>query len=98
MGFYDGPFYIFIQKGKKRMRVAKFCERNIQFTDADKAIEILRQNHKDAVDVCVTDCFRRCLKCRVQPFCRIQLTTIEANDAEDLVKQILQTVQSGNAK
>ncbi|MDP4106356.1 MAG: DUF1450 domain-containing protein [Bacillota bacterium] len=80
------------------MRVAKFCERNIQFTDADKAIEILRQNHKDVVDVYVTDCFRRCLRCREKPFSRIQLTTIEANNAEDLVKQILQTVQSGNAK
>lgn len=79
------------------MRVAKFCERNIQFTDADKAIEILRQNHKDVVDVYVTDCYRRCLRCREQPFCRIQLTTIEANNAEDLVKQILQTVQIGNA-
>jgi uncharacterized protein YuzB (UPF0349 family) len=80
------------------MRVAKFCEQNTKFTDAGKAIEILRKNHKDVVDVHVTDCFKRCLRCRVQPFCRIQLTTIEANDAEDLVKQILQTVQSGNAK
>ena len=75
------------------MRVAKFCERNIQFTEADKAIDILRQNYKDDVTVGVVDCFRRCLKCRVQPFCRIQLTTIEANDAEALVKQILQTVR-----
>jgi uncharacterized protein YuzB (UPF0349 family) len=90
-------FTFSIQKGKKQMRVAKFCERNIQFTDADKAIEILRQNHKDVVDVRVTDCFRRCLKCRVQPFCRIQLTTIEATDAETLVKQIVQTVKSGNS-
>ncbi len=85
-------FIFLIKKGKRRMRVAKFCERNIQFTEADKAIDILRQHYKDDVAISVVDCFRRCLKCRVQPFCRIQLTTIEANDAETLVKQILQTV------
>ena len=76
------------------MRVAKFCERNILFTDAGKAIEILRQHYKEEVDVIVTDCFRRCLRCRELPFCRIQLTTIEANDAESLVEQIVQTVRS----
>lgn len=76
------------------MRVAKFCERNIEFTDAGKAIKILRQNYKDEVEVVITDCFRRCLRCRELPFCRIQLTTIEANDAETLVKQIVQTVRS----
>lgn len=75
------------------MRVAKFCERNIEFTEVGKAIEILQQNYKEDVTISIVDCFRRCLKCRVQPFCRIQLTTIEANDAESLVKQILQTVQ-----
>lgn len=76
------------------MRVAKFCERNIEFTDAGKAIEILRQNYKDDVEVRVVDCFRRCLRCRIQPFCRIQLTTIEANDAEALVNQIVQTIKN----
>jgi uncharacterized protein YuzB (UPF0349 family) len=65
-----------------------------EFTDACKAIEILRQNHKDEVDVVITDCFRRCLRCKELPFCRIQLTTIEENDAETLVEQIVQTVRS----
>jgi uncharacterized protein YuzB (UPF0349 family) len=78
------------------MRVAKFCERNIKFTDAGKAIESLRQNYKDELEIRVVDCFRRCLKCRIQPFCRIQLTTIEANDAETLVKQILGAVPREN--
>lgn len=75
------------------MRVAKFCERNIEFTDVGKVIERLRQNYKNDVEIRVVDCFRRCLNCRIQPFCRIQLTTIESNNAEDLVKQILQAVQ-----
>jgi uncharacterized protein YuzB (UPF0349 family) len=79
------------------MRVAKFCERNLNFTDASKAVDILKQNHKDDVEVVVTDCFRRCLRCRELPFCRIQLTTIEANDAESLVEQVVQTVRSQNA-
>jgi uncharacterized protein YuzB (UPF0349 family) len=79
------------------MRVAKFCERNVQFTDADKAIEILQQHYQDKVEVRVVDCFRRCLRCRVQPFCRIQLTTIEANNADDLVLQIVQAVQGENS-
>ncbi|WP_373889903.1 DUF1450 domain-containing protein [Neobacillus cucumis] len=78
------------------MRVAKFCERNIEFTEADKAIESLRMNYRDDIEIRVVDCFRRCLKCRVQPFCRIRLTTIEANDAEALVKQILKAVQREN--
>lgn len=79
------------------MRVAKFCERNIQFTEAGKAIESLRQNYTEYVEVRVVDCFRRCLRCRVQPFCRIQLTTVEASDGESLVKQILQAVQKENS-
>jgi uncharacterized protein YuzB (UPF0349 family) len=79
------------------MRVAKFCERNIEFTDADKAMEILQVNYKEDVEIRVVDCFRRCLRCRVQPFCRIQLTTIEADDAESLVKRILQAVQTENS-
>ncbi|KAA9032411.1 DUF1450 domain-containing protein [Niallia endozanthoxylica] len=79
------------------MRVAMFCERNVEFTDADQAIKSLRQNYQDEVEVRVVDCFRRCLKCRVQPFCRIQLTTIEADDAKGLVQQILQVVHRGNS-
>ncbi len=86
-----------IQKGNKRMRVAKFCERNIEFTDADQAIKSLRQNYKGDVDVRIVDCFRRCLRCRVKPFCRIQLTTIEAEDAKSLVQQILQAVHRENS-
>ena len=74
------------------MRVAKFCERNIKVTEADKVIELLRLHYHDDVDVRIVDCFRRCLECRVRPFCRIQLTTIEADDAESLINKILQTV------
>jgi len=79
------------------MRVAKFCEKNIEFTDADQAIKSLRQNYKEDVEVRVVDCFRRCLRCSVKPFCRIQLTTIEADDAKSLVQQILQVVHRGNS-
>jgi uncharacterized protein YuzB (UPF0349 family) len=75
------------------MRVAKFCERNIKVTDADKVIELLRLHHKKDVDVRIVDCFSRCLECRVRPFCRIQLTTIEADDAGSLINKILQTVK-----
>jgi uncharacterized protein YuzB (UPF0349 family) len=80
-------------KGRMRMRVAKFCERNIEVTEAGKVINILGQDYKDEVEVCVVDCFRRCLECRVKPFCRIQLTTIEADGEKTLVKKILQIVR-----
>ncbi|MBP1154277.1 MULTISPECIES: DUF1450 domain-containing protein [unclassified Paenibacillus] len=75
------------------MRVAKFCERNIKSAGTSEAIDILRRDYQGDVSVAVVDCFRRCLQCRVKPFCRIQLTTIEANDAKALVDQIIQTVQ-----
>ncbi|MEH7073611.1 DUF1450 domain-containing protein [Neobacillus drentensis] len=75
------------------MRVAKFCERNIKVTDADKVIDQLRLHYQKDVDVRIVDCFHRCLECRVRPFCRIQLTTIEADDAESLIEKILQTVK-----
>ncbi|MDQ1002081.1 uncharacterized protein YuzB (UPF0349 family) [Neobacillus niacini] len=75
------------------MRVAKFCERNIKVTDADKVIDLLRLHYQNDVDVRIVDCFSRCLECRVRPFFRIQLTTIEANDARILINKILQTVK-----
>ncbi|MFJ5760473.1 DUF1450 domain-containing protein [Neobacillus sp. NPDC093182] len=75
------------------MRVAKFCERNIQVTDADKVIDLLRLHYQTDVDVCIVDCFSRCLECRVRPFCRIQLTTIEADDAGNLINKIFQAVK-----
>ncbi|MFV2049572.1 MULTISPECIES: DUF1450 domain-containing protein [Bacillaceae] len=75
------------------MKVAKFCERNIEVTDAGKVKDILRRDYQDEVDVVVVDCFRRCLECRVKPFCRIQLTTIEANDGDILVTKIIQSVR-----
>jgi uncharacterized protein YuzB (UPF0349 family) len=75
------------------MKVAKFCERNVEVTGANKVIDILRRDYQDDLAVCVVDCFRRCLECRVKPFCRIQLTTIEDNNEEVLVKKILQTVR-----
>ncbi|MFC3884475.1 DUF1450 domain-containing protein [Bacillus songklensis] len=76
-----------------RVRVAKFCERNIKVTPAGEAIDILRRSYQDDVEVRIVDCFRRCLECRVKPFCRIQLTTMEADKPEILVEKILQTVR-----
>lgn len=70
------------------MRVAKFCENNLQSAGTDEVIQILQREHRDEVEVRIVDCFRRCLACRVKPFCRIQLTTIEADDAAALVEQI----------
>ncbi|WP_257984389.1 hypothetical protein [Neobacillus cucumis] len=32
------------------------------------------------------------LECREKPFCRIQLTTVEAKDAEGLVNKIIQSI------
>lgn len=75
------------------MRVAKFCKRNIKVTDADKVIDLLRLHYQNDVDVRIVDCFSRCLECRVRPFCRIQLTTIEADDCGSLINKILQTVK-----
>ncbi|MFD0825518.1 DUF1450 domain-containing protein [Neobacillus sp. M.A.Huq-85] len=76
------------------MRVAKFCEQNIKVTDIDKVIDHLRTYYQNDVDVSIVDCFRRCLECRVRPFCRIQLTTIEADDAGSLINKLLQAVNS----
>jgi uncharacterized protein YuzB (UPF0349 family) len=75
------------------MRVAKFCERNSKVTDADKVIDLLRLHYQNDIEVSIVDCFSRCLECRVRPFCRIQLTTIEADDAGSLINKILQTVK-----
>lgn len=79
-------------KGRMKMRAAKFCERNVKVTEAGKAADILRRDYEDEVEVCVVDCFRRCLECRVKPFSRIQLTTVEAGDADSLVQKILQAI------
>lgn len=75
------------------MRVVKFCERNIKVTDADKVIDLLRMHFQKDVEVRIVDCFRRCLACGERPFCRIQLTTIEAKDAGSLVSKILQAIK-----
>jgi uncharacterized protein YuzB (UPF0349 family) len=75
------------------MRVIKFCERNIKVTDADKVFDLLRLYYQNDVEVRIVDCFRRCLECRVRPFCRIQLTTIEAKDAGSLVNKILEAIK-----
>lgn len=75
------------------MRVAKFCERNIKVTKADKVIELLSQQYQNDVDVRIVDCFSRCLVCRIRPFCCIQLTTIEADNAGSLINKILRTVK-----
>lgn len=74
------------------MRVAKFCERNIKVTKANIVLDILQQNYQQDIEICVVDCFRRCLECRVTPFCRVQLTTLQDNDVDTLVKKILENV------
>jgi uncharacterized protein YuzB (UPF0349 family) len=74
------------------MRVAKFCKQNVQLGGAREAVDILRRDYHEDVEVLITDCFRRCLECRAKPFCRIQLTTVEAKDAKKLVDEILHTV------
>ncbi|WP_424767550.1 hypothetical protein [Paenibacillus sp. sgz302251] len=72
------------------MKTAKFCERNLKLLPALEAVDILRREHKDLVEIRIVDCFRRCLACRSAPFCRVQLTTIEALDAVSLVGKIIQ--------
>ena len=74
------------------MRVAKFCERNVERTESSEAVSILRKKYSDVVQVQVVDCFRRCLECRRKPFCRIQFDTIESSDAESLVEKIIEKV------
>ncbi|MEW9667951.1 DUF1450 domain-containing protein [Ammoniphilus sp. 3BR4] len=72
--------------------MAKFCERNVEGTDAKTAIQQLEREYSNEVEIRIVDCFRRCLQCRVKPFCRIQLTTIEAEHASALVDKVMQTV------
>ncbi len=75
------------------MRAAKFCERNLLFTEAKVAVERLERGFPEDVEVKIVDCFRRCLECRVKPFCRIQLTTIEAENADVLVEKVLEYIR-----
>lgn len=72
------------------MRTAKFCERNFP---AKEAIDLLKKKYTNDMKVVVVDCFRRCLQCRIKPFCRIQLETIEATDPLTLVEKVLQQVR-----
>lgn len=71
------------------IRAVKFCHRNIKRTDSSETLDVLKQEYKDVVSAYVTDCFRRCLRCRVNPFCRIQLETIEGENAHDLLNKVL---------
>lgn len=80
-------------KEKLRMKAAMFCVRNVGDTSASEALDILIRDHGNEVKVRILDCLRRCLECRVKPFCKIQLTIIEANDAETLVENTLRTVR-----
>ena len=77
------------------MRVAKFCKRNVDRTEAASVIELLRRDFSGDIDVCIVDCLRRCLQCHVKPFSRIQLTTLEEDDAEILVQSIMDNVRQG---
>lgn len=72
------------------MKTAKFCERNLRLPAALEAIDILQREHNGRVALHVVDCFRRCLACRSMPFCRIRLTTVEAQDAASLIEKIIQ--------
>jgi uncharacterized protein YuzB (UPF0349 family) len=76
------------------VRVAKFCEQNSKLTETAEAINTLRRDYHNEVEVCVVDCFSRCLACRTKPFSRIQLTTIEAENSSTLVEKILQTIRN----
>ncbi|NHN30538.1 DUF1450 domain-containing protein [Paenibacillus agricola] len=76
-------------------RVAKFCKRNVERTEAASVVDLLRKDFAEEVDVSIVDCFRRCLQCHVLPFCRIQLTTIEDGDAQVLAKRIMDQVRQG---
>ncbi|GMA65158.1 DUF1450 domain-containing protein [Alicyclobacillus fastidiosus] len=78
------------------MRVAKFCRRNVSRGLSREAVRRLKKIHRKEVGVQIVDCCRRCLACRVQPFCRIQLTTIEAPDSDTLVQRILEAVRKAN--
>jgi uncharacterized protein YuzB (UPF0349 family) len=71
------------------MRVAKFCKRNLERTAAAEVVNLLRREHSAQVEVCIVDCFTRCLQCHVKPFCRIQLTTLEADSGPMLVQRIM---------
>lgn len=74
------------------MRAVKFCENNLRRTESKEAMHILQRDYSDILKVYETDCFRRCLQCRLKPFCRIQLETIEADNAMELVDKVFQAV------
>ncbi|OMP66254.1 DUF1450 domain-containing protein [Domibacillus epiphyticus] len=74
------------------MRAIKFCKKNLKVTESQIAKHIFQTNYSNLLNVYETDCFRRCLQCRVKPFCRIQLTTIEADDAKTLVDKVIQKI------
>lgn len=75
------------------LRVAKFCERNLLLPEAKDAFEQLERDYSKEVTVRIVDCFRRCLECRVKPFCRIQLNTVEAQNADTLVERVVERVR-----
>lgn len=74
------------------MRAVKFCKNNLRATESKKAMHILQQDYSHLLNVYETDCFRRCLQCRIKPFCRIQLQTIDADDAESLVQKVIHSL------
>lgn len=74
------------------MRAVKFCKNNLRRTTSTQAKEILQKDFSKLVNVYETGCFKRCLRCRIKPFCQIQLETIEAENAEELVERVVRYV------
>ncbi|EGQ27831.1 hypothetical protein HMPREF9372_0166 [Sporosarcina newyorkensis 2681] len=80
------------------MRAVKFCENNLRRTGSEQAKETLQKEYSELVNVYETGCFRRCLRCRVKPFCQIQLQTIEAENAEALVEKVIRYVNEKSCR
>lgn len=76
--------------------MASFCIQNVKVGGAKEVVDILERDYKDRVEVRVLDCFKRCLECKKQPFCKMKLETIQADDAQGLVEKIISKVGGYN--
>ncbi|UOF92016.1 DUF1450 domain-containing protein [Fodinisporobacter ferrooxydans] len=77
----------------QKKRMALFCKRNVEVGGARTVVDLLEREHKDEIEVRIVDCFKRCLACSRTPFCRMQLTTLEAGDGNALIEKIIQTAR-----
>jgi len=75
------------------MRAVKFCTKNLRLEESKTAFQTLQTDYAEIVTVHETDCFRRCLQCKVKPYCRVQLDTIEAVNADLLVEKVLEYIK-----